>query len=47
MNKKTENLCYEPSDQEAPTLHRIKAHDVITFAASKVGCPADPPLAHS
>ena len=28
-------LCYELSDQEALTLHQVKAHDVRTFAASK------------
>ena len=28
-------LCYELSDQEALTLHQIKAHDVRAFAASK------------
>ena len=29
-------LCYELSDQEAHTLHQVKAHDVRAFAASKV-----------
>ena len=29
-------LCYELSDQEALTLHQVKAHDVRAFAASKV-----------
>ena len=28
-------LCYELSDQEAHTLHQVKAHDVRAFAASK------------
>ena len=28
-------LCYQLSDQEALTLHQIKAHDVRAFAASK------------
>ena len=28
-------LCYELSDQEALTLHHVKAHDVRAFAASK------------
>ena len=28
-------LCYEISDQEAHTLHQVKAHDVRAFAASK------------
>ena len=28
-------ICYELSDQEALTLHQVKAHDVIAFAASK------------
>ena len=28
-------LCYELSDQEALTLHQVKAHDVRAFAASK------------
>ena len=27
--------CYELSDQEALTLHQVKAHDVRAFAASK------------
>ena len=33
--KQTVILCYELSDQEALTLHRVKAHDVRAFAASK------------
>ena len=33
--KQTVILCYELSDQEALTLHQIKAHDVGAFAASK------------
>ena len=27
-------LCYELSDQQALTLHQVKAHDVRAFAAS-------------
>ena len=33
--KQTVILCYELSDQEALTLHQVKAHDVGAFAASK------------
>ena len=33
--KQTVILCYELSDQEAHTLHQVKAHDVRSFAASK------------
>ena len=33
--KQTVMLCYELSDQEAHTLHQVKAHDVRAFAASK------------
>ena len=33
--KQTVVLCYELSDQEALTLHQVKAHDVRAFAASK------------
>ena len=33
--KQTVILCYERSDQEALTLHQVKAHDVRAFAASK------------
>ena len=33
--KLTVILCYELSDQEALTLHQVKAHDVRAFAASK------------
>ena len=33
--KETVILCYELSDQEALTLHQVKAHDVRAFAASK------------
>ena len=33
--KQTMILCSELSDQEALTLHQVKAHDVKTFAASK------------
>ena len=34
--KQTVILCYELSDQEAHTLHEVKAHDVRAFDASKV-----------
>ena len=34
--KQTVILCYELSDQEAHTVHQVKAHDVRAFAASKV-----------
>ena len=33
--KQTVILCYELSDQEALTLHQVKAHNVRAFAASK------------
>ena len=33
--KQTVMLCYELSDQEALTLHQVKAHDVRAFAVSK------------
>ena len=33
--KQTVVLCYELSDQEAHTLHQVKAHNVRAFAASK------------
>ena len=33
--KQTVILCHELSDQEALTLHQVKAHDVRAFAASK------------
>ena len=33
--KQTVILCYKLSDQEAHTLHQVKAHDVRAFAASK------------
>ena len=33
--KQTVILCYELSDQEALTLHQVKAHDVRAFADSK------------
>ena len=33
--KQTVFLCYELSDQQALTLHQVKAHDVRAFAASK------------
>ena len=32
--KQTVTLCYELSDQEALTLHQVKAHDVWAFASS-------------
>ena len=35
-SSKTVILCYELSDQEAHTLHQVKAHDVRAFKASKV-----------
>ena len=28
-------VCYELSDHEALTLHQVKAHDRVAFAASK------------
>ena len=37
--KQTVILCYELSDQEALTLHQVKAHDVGAFAASKAFQP--------
>ena len=45
--KQTVILCYELSDQEAHTLHQVKAHDVRAFAASKAfqsGVSLDPIL---
>ena len=33
--KQTVILCYELSDQEAHTLHQVKAYDMRAFAASK------------
>ena len=33
--KQTVILCYKLSDQEALSLHQVKAHDVTAFAASK------------
>ena len=45
--KQTVILCYELSDQEAHTLHQVKAHDVRAFSASKVfqsGVSLDPIL---
>ena len=33
--KLTVILCYELTNQEALTLHQVKAHDVRAFAASK------------
>ena len=37
--KQTVILCYELSDQQAHTLHQVKAHDVRAFAASKAFQP--------
>ena len=34
--KQTVILYYELSDQEAHTLHQVKAHDIRAFDASKV-----------
>ena len=45
--KQTMIPCYELSDQEAHTLHQVKAHDVRAFAASKafqLGVSLDPIL---
>ena len=33
--KQTVLLCYQLSDQEAQTIHQVRAHDVRAFAASK------------
>ena len=33
--KQTVLLCYQLSDQEAQTMHQVRAHDVRAFAASK------------
>ena len=33
--KQTVILCYELSDQQALTLHQVKAYDVRAFTASK------------
>ena len=38
--KQTVILCYELSDQEALTLHQVKAHDVRAFADSKSFLPS-------
>ena len=35
MDQTTMILCYELSDQQALTLHQVKAHDIRDFAASK------------
>ena len=35
VNQATVILCYEFSDQQALTLHQVKAHDIRAFAASK------------
>ena len=37
--KQTVILCYQLSDQEALTLHQVKAHDVRAFTASKAFQP--------
>ena len=37
--KQTVVLCYQLSDEDAHTLHQVKAHDVRAFAASKAGSP--------
>ena len=42
--KQTIVLCYQLSDEQAQTLHQIRAHDVRAFAASKAfqgGVPLD------
>ena len=46
--KETIVLCYQLSDEQAQTLHQIRAHDVRAFAASKAfqgGVPLDQILA--
>ena len=40
--KQTVILCYELSDQEAHTLHQVKAHDVRAFAASNASNQESP-----
>ena len=40
--KQTVILCYELSDQEALTLHQVKAHDVRAFAASRPSSRGSP-----
>ena len=37
--KQTVVLCYQLSDEDAHTLHQVKAHDVRASAASKAGSP--------
>ena len=42
--KQTIVLCYQLSDEQAQTLHQVRAHDVRAFVASKVfqgGVPLD------
>ena len=42
--KQTIVLCYQFSDEQAQTLHQVRAHDVRSFAASKAfqgGVPLD------
>ena len=42
--KQTIVLCYQLSDEQAQTLHQVRAHDVCAFAASKAfqgGVPLD------
>ena len=46
--KRTIVLCYQLSDEQAQTLHQVRAHDVRAFAASKAfqgGVPLDQILA--
>ena len=40
--KQTVILCYELSEQEALSLHQVKAHDVRAFAASKASNQGSP-----
>ena len=42
--KQTVILCYELSDQEAHSLHQVKAHDVRAFAAPKISNLVSLPL---
>ena len=44
--KQTVILCYELSDQEAHSLHQVKAHDVRALPIGLgIGCSADPKVA--
>ena len=46
--KQTIVLCYQLSDEQAQSLHQVRAHDVRAFAASKAfqgGVPLDQILA--